>query len=45
MRWRQISSKSGSGQIALASFSAAQWLAPYGRISTHYFYAELEAVD
>ncbi|NTZ63884.1 type IV toxin-antitoxin system AbiEi family antitoxin [Agrobacterium tumefaciens] len=23
-----------------ASFSAAHWLAPYGRISTHYFYAD-----
>jgi hypothetical protein len=23
-----------------ASFSAAQWLAPYGRVSTHYFYAD-----
>jgi hypothetical protein len=24
----------------LASFSAAHWLAPYGRVSTHYFYAD-----
>src|SRR6218665_2927394 len=28
------------GQIALASFSAAQWLASYGRTGTHYFYAD-----
>ncbi len=24
----------------LASYSAAKWLAPYGRVSTHYFYAD-----
>jgi hypothetical protein len=36
---------SGAGQIAFASFSAAQWLAPYGRTSTHYFYAEEDAVE
>lgn len=29
-----------AGQVALASFSAAQWLAPYGRSGTHYFYAD-----
>jgi hypothetical protein len=40
-----LGSKSGSGQIALASFSAAQWLAPYGRSATHYFYAESDAMD
>ncbi len=40
-----LGSNSGSGQIALASFSAAQWLAPYGRTSTHYFYAETDAID
>ena len=34
-----------SGLIALASFSAAQWLAPYGRTSTHYFYADEEGFD
>jgi hypothetical protein len=28
------------GQVALASFSAAQWLAPYGRTGTQYFYAD-----
>ena len=28
------------GQAVLASFSAANWLAPYGRIGTHFFYAD-----
>jgi hypothetical protein len=28
------------GSIALASFSAAQWLAPYGRTGMQYFYAD-----
>jgi hypothetical protein len=40
-----LGSKSESGQIAFASFSAAQWLAPYGRSGTHYFYAESDAID
>lgn len=40
-----LGGKSGSGQIAFASFSAAQWLAPYGRTGTHYFYAEADAID
>lgn len=30
----------GKGQAVLASFSAAHWLAPYGRIGTHSFYAD-----
>jgi len=33
------------GKIALASFSAAQWLAPYGRTGRHYFYADEEGID
>lgn len=28
-----------NGSAMLASFSAAQWLAPYARVSTHHFYA------
>ncbi|ABE32073.1 hypothetical protein DR64_3029 [Paraburkholderia xenovorans LB400] len=28
------------GRAAFASFSAAQWLAPYGRTGTHYFFAD-----
>lgn len=35
----------GKGQIALASFSAAQWLAPFGRTATHYFYADAEGLE
>lgn len=35
----------GEGQIALASFSAAQWLAPFGRTGTHYFYADAEGLE
>lgn len=30
----------GAGHVALASFSAAQWLAPYGRSGIHYFYVD-----
>jgi len=30
----------GKGQAVLASFSVAHWLAPYGRIGTHFFYAD-----
>lgn len=30
---------------ALASFSAAQWLAPYGRAGTQYFYANAAGLD
>jgi hypothetical protein len=32
-------------QAAFASFSAAHWLAPYGRIGTHYFYANDAGLD
>ncbi len=37
---RALSSSSETGRVALASFSAAQWLAPYARIGTQYFYAD-----
>lgn len=33
------------GLAILASFSAANWLAPYARTSTHYFYADYEGVE
>jgi hypothetical protein len=33
------------GHAAFASFSAAQWLAPYGRTGTHYLYADHEGVE
>jgi hypothetical protein len=35
----------GSGLAAFASFSAAQWLAPYGRTGTHYFYADAAGLE
>lgn len=31
---------SGPGSAAFASFSAAQWLSPYARTGTHYFFAD-----
>ncbi|WP_457322600.1 type IV toxin-antitoxin system AbiEi family antitoxin [Roseateles sp. P5_E11] len=33
------------GLAILASFSAANWLAPYARTGTHHFYADQEGVD
>ena len=35
-----LSVESEKGQAVFASFSAAQWLAPYARIGTQYFYAD-----
>lgn len=32
------------GRAAFASFSAARWLSPYGRTSTHYFFADEEGL-
>jgi len=32
-------------QATFASFSAGQWLAPYGRTGTHYFYADKAGLD
>ena len=34
-----------SGRAMLGSFSAARWLAPYGRTSTQYFYADERGVE
>lgn len=34
-----------SGGAVLASYSAAQWLAPYGRSSTHHFYADEDGLE
>lgn len=31
--------------LAMASFSAAQWISPFGRTATQYFYAEEDKVD
>ncbi|KHK48572.1 hypothetical protein PI87_27780 [Ralstonia sp. A12] len=36
---------SPSGLTALASFSAALWLAPYGRAGTQYFYADSAGLE
>ena len=36
---RVLRSERETGLLALASFSAAHWLAPYGRTGTQYFYA------
>ncbi|MHA7685921.1 hypothetical protein [Cupriavidus sp. PET2-C1] len=35
-----LGTQDGQGHTAFASFSAAQWLAPYGRTGTHYFFAD-----
>ncbi|MGD9946247.1 MAG: type IV toxin-antitoxin system AbiEi family antitoxin [Burkholderiaceae bacterium] len=37
---RELHPAPDAGLTALASFSAGQWLAPYGRIGTQYFYAD-----
>jgi hypothetical protein len=37
---RVLHADDGIGLAAFASFSAAQWLAPYGRTGTQYFYAD-----
>jgi hypothetical protein len=33
------------GEAMFASFSAAQWLAPYARTATHFFYADETGLD
>ncbi len=39
-----LRTEGASGRIALASFSAANWLAPYLRTSTHYFVADSQGL-
>lgn len=39
-----LAAESG-GQAIFASFSAAQWLAPYARVSTQFFYADDAGLD
>lgn len=39
---RVLSSDPDLGRAAFASFSAANWLAPYGRTGTHYIYVDNE---
>jgi hypothetical protein len=33
------------GHAVFASYSSAQWLAPYARTGTHYFYADLKGLE
>lgn len=35
----------GKVTAAMASFTAAMWLAPYGRTGTHYFYADSQGME
>lgn len=37
---RAMMADRGANNIALGSYSAAEWLAPYGRNPNHYFYAD-----
>jgi len=37
--------RGAAGHAVFASFSAAQWLAPYGRTGTHYFFADHEGLQ
>lgn len=39
-----LGARDRSGRVAFASFSAAQWLAPYGRTGTHYFMADADGL-
>jgi hypothetical protein len=39
-----LGTNGGPGRAVFASFSAAQWLAPYGRTGTHYFFADTEGL-
>lgn len=39
-----LRAEGGTGRAVFASFSAAQWLAPYGRTGTHYFFADEEGL-
>lgn len=44
LRVQDGAGSNGSGRAAFASFSAAQWLSPYGRTGTHYFFADEEGL-
>ena len=39
-----LRAEGGPGRAVFASFSAAQWLAPYARTGTHYFFADEEGL-
>jgi hypothetical protein len=40
-----LEERSEKGKAAFASFSAAHWLAPYGRTGTQYFYADIAGLE
>lgn len=40
----RLRAENGPGRVVFASFSAAQWLSPYGRTGTHYFFADEEGL-
>lgn len=40
-----LSPRPETGKAILASFSAAQWLAPYGRTGSQYFYADATGLE
>lgn len=42
---RVLSSENKKGRAAFATFSAAHWLAPYGRTGSQYFYADELGVE
>ena len=42
---RNVVSEQSQGRAVFSSFSAAQWLAAYARMSTNYFYADSEGLE
>jgi hypothetical protein len=42
---RVLQPRSEAGRAVFASFSAAHWLAPYGRTGTQYFYADQHGLE
>lgn len=40
-----LGTRGGPGRAAFASFSAAHWIAPFGRTGTHYFYADHDSLE
>jgi hypothetical protein len=40
-----FSSMGNNARVALASFSAAQWIAPYGRTATQFLWSERRAIE
>lgn len=42
---RVLGDRSGAARAVLASFSAANWLAPYARTGSSYFYADLAGLE